>query len=70
MTSRTLDAELLHRMGTEICPDVTQDEAGLEQLFTQFSVPGGISGHGTPTTARQAEARAGACSLNRSAGSP
>ncbi|MBS2966404.1 phosphoketolase family protein [Actinocrinis puniceicyclus] len=35
---------------SEIYPDVSQDEAGLEKLFTQFSFPGGISSHVAPTT--------------------
>jgi xylulose-5-phosphate/fructose-6-phosphate phosphoketolase len=35
---------------TEIYPDVTQDEAGMKKLFTQFSFPGGISSHVAPTT--------------------
>ena len=28
---------------SEIYPDISQDEAGLQKLFTQFSFPGGIS---------------------------
>ena len=35
---------------TQIYPDVSQDEAGLKKLFTQFSFPGGISSHVAPTT--------------------
>jgi xylulose-5-phosphate/fructose-6-phosphate phosphoketolase len=35
---------------SEIYPDVSQDEAGMERLFTQFSFPGGISSHVAPTT--------------------
>jgi xylulose-5-phosphate/fructose-6-phosphate phosphoketolase len=35
---------------TEIYPDVSQDEAGLKKLFTQFSFPGGISSHVAPST--------------------
>ncbi|HUX34750.1 MAG TPA: phosphoketolase family protein [Gemmatimonadaceae bacterium] len=35
---------------SEVYPDVTQDEAGLKQLFKQFSFPGGISSHVAPTT--------------------
>ena len=35
---------------TEIYPDISQDEAGLKKLFTQFSWPGGISSHVAPTT--------------------
>jgi xylulose-5-phosphate/fructose-6-phosphate phosphoketolase len=30
---------------SEIYPDVSQDEAGLRRLFTQFSFPGGIPSH-------------------------
>jgi xylulose-5-phosphate/fructose-6-phosphate phosphoketolase len=35
---------------SEVYPDVSQDEAGLRKLFTQFSFPGGISSHVAPTT--------------------
>jgi xylulose-5-phosphate/fructose-6-phosphate phosphoketolase len=35
---------------SEIYPDISQDEAGLKQLFKQFSFPGGISSHVAPTT--------------------
>ena len=35
---------------SEIYPDVSQDEAGLKKLFTQFSFPGGIASHVAPTT--------------------
>jgi len=35
---------------SEVYPEVTQDEAGLKKLFTQFSWPGGISSHVAPTT--------------------
>jgi len=35
---------------SEIYPNITQDEAGLKKLFTQFSFPGGISSHVAPTT--------------------
>jgi len=35
---------------SELYPDVSQDEAGLKRLFTQFSFPGGISSHVAPTT--------------------
>jgi xylulose-5-phosphate/fructose-6-phosphate phosphoketolase len=35
---------------SEIYPDISQDEAGLKRLFTQFSFPGGISSHVAPTT--------------------
>jgi xylulose-5-phosphate/fructose-6-phosphate phosphoketolase len=33
---------------TEIYPAITQDEAGLRKLFTQFSFPGGIPSHASP----------------------
>jgi xylulose-5-phosphate/fructose-6-phosphate phosphoketolase len=33
---------------SEIYPDVSQDEAGLKRLFTQFSFPGGIPSHASP----------------------
>jgi xylulose-5-phosphate/fructose-6-phosphate phosphoketolase len=35
---------------SEIYPNVSQDEAGMKKLFTQFSFPGGISSHVAPTT--------------------
>jgi xylulose-5-phosphate/fructose-6-phosphate phosphoketolase len=35
---------------SEIYPDVSQDEAGLQQLFKQFSFPGGIPSHAAPET--------------------
>ena len=35
---------------SEVYPDISQDEAGLKRLFTQFSFPGGISSHVAPTT--------------------
>ena len=35
---------------SEFYPDISQDEAGLKALFTQFSFPGGISSHVAPTT--------------------
>jgi xylulose-5-phosphate/fructose-6-phosphate phosphoketolase len=34
----------------EYYPDVTEDEAGLKKLFTQFSFPGGIPSHVAPET--------------------
>ena len=44
--------QCLHSEGTwsEVYPNVTQDEAGLKELFKQFSFPGGISSHVAPTT--------------------
>jgi len=33
---------------SEVYPDITQDEAGLKKLFTQFSAPGGIPSHVSP----------------------
>lgn len=33
---------------SEIYPDITQDEAGLQKLFRQFSFPGGIPSHASP----------------------
>ncbi|HEX2327118.1 MAG TPA: phosphoketolase family protein [Candidatus Angelobacter sp.] len=35
---------------TELYPKVTQDEAGMKRLFTQFSWPGGIPSHASPDT--------------------
>jgi xylulose-5-phosphate/fructose-6-phosphate phosphoketolase len=33
---------------SEVYPSITQDEAGLKRLFTQFSFPGGIPSHVSP----------------------
>ena len=35
---------------SEVYPNVSQDEAGLKKLFTQFSFPGGIPSHVAPET--------------------
>lgn len=35
---------------SELYPEVSQDEAGLKRLFTQFSFPGGIPSHVAPET--------------------
>ena len=35
---------------SEVYPNISQDEAGLKRLFTQFSFPGGISSHAGPQT--------------------
>src|SRR5215831_17824810 len=35
---------------TEFYPNITQDEAGMKQLFIQFSFPGGIPSHVAPET--------------------
>ena len=35
---------------SEYYPSVSQDEAGLKRLFTQFSFPGGIPSHAAPET--------------------
>ena len=35
---------------SEVYPHISQDEAGLKKLFTQFSYPGGISSHASPQT--------------------
>ena len=35
---------------SEVYPNISQDEAGLKKLFKQFSFPGGISSHVSPTT--------------------
>ena len=35
---------------SELYPKITQDEAGLKRLFTQFSFPGGIPSHVSPET--------------------
>lgn len=33
---------------SEVYPDITQDEAGLKKMFSQFSYPGGIPSHVSP----------------------
>ena len=33
---------------SEVYPDISEDEAGLKKLFTQFSFPGGIPSHASP----------------------
>jgi len=35
---------------SEVYPDISQDEAGLQKLFKQFSFPGGIPSHAAPET--------------------
>lgn len=35
---------------TEFYPDITQDAAGMQKFFKQFSYPGGIGSHCTPET--------------------
>ena len=35
---------------SEVYPHISQDEAGLKKLFTQFSFPGGIPSHASPET--------------------
>ena len=35
---------------SEIYPDISEDEAGMQKLFKQFSFPGGISSHVAPST--------------------
>jgi xylulose-5-phosphate/fructose-6-phosphate phosphoketolase len=35
---------------SEIYPDISEDEAGMQRLFKQFSFPGGISSHVAPST--------------------
>ena len=35
---------------TELYPEITEDEAGMKQLFTQFSWPGGIPSHASADT--------------------
>jgi xylulose-5-phosphate/fructose-6-phosphate phosphoketolase len=35
---------------SEVYPEITRDEDGLQKLFTQFSYPGGISSHASPQT--------------------
>jgi len=35
---------------TEVYPEITRDEAGLQKFFKQFSFPGGIPSHAAPET--------------------
>jgi xylulose-5-phosphate/fructose-6-phosphate phosphoketolase len=35
---------------SEVYPDISQDEKGLQKLFKQFSFPGGIPSHAAPET--------------------
>jgi len=35
---------------TEVYPDITRDEVGVQKLFRQFSFPGGIPSHDAPET--------------------
>ena len=35
---------------SELYPDITQDEPGMQKLFKQFSFPGGIPSHAAPET--------------------
>jgi xylulose-5-phosphate/fructose-6-phosphate phosphoketolase len=35
---------------TDAYPDITQDEAGMQRFFKQFSFPGGVGSHCTPET--------------------
>ncbi len=35
---------------SDVYPNVSQDEAGMKRLFTQFSFPGGIPSHVAPET--------------------
>ncbi len=35
---------------SEVYPNITEDEAGLQKLFKQFSFPGGVSSHVAPET--------------------
>ena len=35
---------------SEVYPEISQDEAGLQKLFKQFSFPGGIPSHASPET--------------------
>ena len=46
----TLANSYLEGYYSEIYPDKSQDEAGLQRFFRQFSFPGGIGSHCTPET--------------------
>ena len=40
----------LEKTYTEVYPDITEDEVGMQKLFKQFSFPGGIPSHVAPET--------------------
>ena len=46
----TLANAYLEGTYSEVYPDISQDEAGLQKFFQQFSFPGGIGSHCTPET--------------------
>jgi xylulose-5-phosphate/fructose-6-phosphate phosphoketolase len=46
----TLASSYLEGYYSEIYPDRSEDEAGLQKFFRQFSFPGGIGSHCTPET--------------------
>ena len=46
----TLSNSYLEGVYTEIYPDKSQDVAGMQRFFKQFSFPGGIGSHCTPET--------------------
>ncbi|EAW12437.1 phosphoketolase family protein [Aspergillus clavatus NRRL 1] len=45
-----LSQSYLEGVYTEVYPDKTEDEAGMQRFFKQFSFPGGIGSHATPET--------------------
>jgi xylulose-5-phosphate/fructose-6-phosphate phosphoketolase len=46
----TLSNSYLEGVYSEIYPDKSEDEAGMQKFFKQFSFPGGIGSHCTPET--------------------
>jgi xylulose-5-phosphate/fructose-6-phosphate phosphoketolase len=46
----TLSNSYLEGVYSEVYPEITQDSAGLQRFFRQFSFPGGIGSHCTPET--------------------
>jgi xylulose-5-phosphate/fructose-6-phosphate phosphoketolase len=45
-----LSQSYLEGVYTEVYPDISQDEEGMQRFFKQFSFPGGIGSHATPET--------------------
>src|SRR6516225_2503306 len=46
----TTDLEVLIRAYSELYPNISRDEEGMQRLFKQFSFPGGIPSHVAPET--------------------
>ena len=53
---------------SEVYPNVSQDEAGMKRLFTQFSFPGGIPSHVAPETPARSTRAASSATPSRTYG--